>query len=253
MKMAHSKIVRHFKKVPRLGEKAFEQAAGFLRIMHGDNPLDTSAVHPEAYALVDQISTTTDKQITDLIGDETLLRQLDAQTFTTEAFGLPTVKDILAELEKPGRDPRQAFQTATFAVGVEKMSDLKQGMSLQGVVTNVTNFGAFVDIGVHQDGLVHISQLADRFIKDANDVVKTGDIVKVNVMEVDPDRKRIALTMRSDQNTTQTEQTKPKRKKRSPTSPDQKIKKTKINTPTKFKEPEGAFAQALLDAMQKTK
>ncbi|MEE9344433.1 MAG: Tex family protein [Methylococcales bacterium] len=241
------------KKVPRLGEKAFEQAAGFLRVMNGENPLDASAVHPEAYALVDQISTTTDKQIADLIGDETLLRQLDAQTFTTEAFGLPTVQDILAELEKPGRDPRQAFQTATFAEGVDKLSDLKQGMSLQGVVTNVTNFGAFVDIGVHQDGLVHISQLADRFIKDANDVVKAGDIVKVKVMEVDPDRKRIALTMRSDQNTPQTEKTKPKHKQESSTSKAQKTKKAKTSTSPKPKEPEGAFAQALFDAMKKTK
>jgi uncharacterized protein len=241
------------KKVPRLGEKAFEQAAGFLRIMNGDNPLDASAVHPEAYALVDQISTVTDKQIADLIGDETLLRQLDAHTFTTEIFGLPTIQDILAELEKPGRDPRQAFQTATFADGVEKISDLKQGMSLQGVVTNVTNFGAFVDIGVHQDGLVHISQLADRFIKDANDIVKAGDIVKVKVLEIDPDRKRIALTMRSEQDTTQTERTKPKRKQESSTSKAQKTKKAKTSTSPKPKEPEGAFAQALFDAMKKTK
>jgi uncharacterized protein len=210
-------------------------------------------VHPEAYALVDQISTATDKQIADLIGDETLLRQLDAQTFTTEAFGLPTVQDILAELEKPGRDPRQAFKTATFADGVEKLSDLKQGMSLQGVVTNVTNFGAFIDIGVHQDGLVHISQLADRFIKDANDVVKAGDIVKVKVLEIDPDRKRIALTMRSEQSTTQPEKTKPKRKKASSASETQKTRKAKINTSSKPKEPEGAFAQALFDAMKKTK
>jgi uncharacterized protein len=241
---------KSLKKVPRLGEKAFEQAAGFLRIMNGDNPLDASAVHPEAYALVDQISTATDKQIADLIGDETLLRQLDAQTFTTEAFGLPTVQDILAELEKPGRDPRQAFKTATFADGVEKLSDLKQGMSLQGVVTNVTNFGAFIDIGVHQDGLVHISQLADRFIKDANDVVKAGDIVKVKVMEVDPDRKRIALTMRSDQNTatSQTAKVKPKRNKATPTTPTQKAI---TNTSTRIKAPEGAFAQALSNAMKK--
>ncbi len=241
------------KKVPRLGAKAFEQAAGFLRVMNGENPLDASAVHPEAYALVDQISAATNKQIPDLIGDETLLRQLDAQTFTTEAFGLPTVQDILAELEKPGRDPRQAFQTATFADGVEKLSDLKQGMALQGVVTNVTNFGAFVDIGVHQDGLVHISQLADRFIKDANDVVKTGDIVKVKVLEIDPDRKRIALTMRSEQSMSQTEKTKPKRKKPSSTAETQKTRKTKIKTSSKPKEPEGAFAQALFDAMKKTK
>ncbi|MEE9423978.1 MAG: Tex family protein [Methylococcales bacterium] len=239
------------KKVPRLGEKAYEQAAGFLRIMNGDNPLDASAVHPEAYTLVDQISTATEKQIADLIGDETLLRQLDAHTFTTEAFGLPTVQDILAELEKPGRDPRQAFQTATFADGVEKISDLKQDMSLQGVVTNVTNFGAFVDIGVHQDGLVHISQLADRFIKDANDVVKAGDIVKVKVLEIDPDRKRIALTMRSEQSTPQTGKTKPKHKKTSSTSKAQKTRKAKINSSSKPKEPEGAFAQALFDAMKK--
>lgn len=241
---------KSLKKVPRLGEKAFEQAAGFLRIMNGENPLDASAVHPEAYVLVDQISATTDKQIADLIGDETLLRQLDAQTFTTEAFGLPTVQDILAELEKPGRDPRQAFQTAAFADGVEKLSDLKQDMSLQGVVTNVTNFGAFVDIGVHQDGLVHISQLADRFIKDANDVVKAGDIVKVKVMEVDPDRKRIALTMRSEQSNPQTAKAKPKQHKASSQRP---IQKTKNNASPKFKAPEGAFAQALSAAMNNKK
>jgi uncharacterized protein len=218
--------------------------------MNGENPLDASAVHPEAYALVDQISKATDKPVIDIIGDETLLRQLDPQAFTTDVFGLPTVKDIIAELEKPGRDPRQAFQTATYADGVEKISDLKQGMSLQGVITNVTNFGAFVDIGVHQDGLVHISQLADRFIKDANDVVKAGDIVKVKVLEIDPDRKRIALTMRSEQSVPRTEKTQSNSNKKSSASKNQR---TKNNPPPKTKAPEGAFAQALSAAINKTK
>ncbi len=237
------------KKVPRLGNKAFEQAAGFLRIMNGDNPLDASAVHPEAYALVDQISAATSKQVDDLIGDQTTLRQLDPQIFTTDKFGLPTVQDILAELEKPGRDPRKAFQTASFTEGVEKISDLKQGMALQGVVTNVTNFGAFVDIGVHQDGLVHISQLADRFVKDPNDVVKTGDIVKIKVMEIDTDRKRIALTMRSGQSTNQAG--KPIAVKKS-SSKNASSRPTRNNSSTKPKQPEGAFAQALSNALNKT-
>lgn len=233
------------KQVPRMGNKAFEQAAGFLRIMNGDNPLDTSAVHPEAYPLVDQIVSQSEKNITDLIGDQSTLRELDPHTFTTESFGLPTVQDILAELEKPGRDPRKAFKTATFAEGIEKISDLKPGMSLQGVVTNVTNFGAFIDIGVHQDGLVHISQLADKFVKDPNDIIKTGDIVKIKVLEIDPHRKRIALSMRSD-SALQTKNPQPDKKP----SLNVSTQKTKTRTPTKPKEPEGAFAQALATAMK---
>lgn len=185
------------KKVPRLGDKAYEQAAGFLRILNGDNPLDASAVHPEAYPVVENIIKNTGKSIRDLIGQPAFLRGLNAANFTNEHFGLPTVTDILQELEKPGRDPRPEFKSVEFKAGVEKITDLEIGMRLQGVVTNVANFGAFVDIGVHQDGLVHISQLADTFVKDPREVVKTGDVVTVTVTEVDATRKRIALTMKS--------------------------------------------------------
>ena len=184
------------KKVSRLGEKTFEQAAGFLRVMNGDNPLDASAVHPEAYPLVQRIAAQTDRDIRSLIGDSTFLRKLDPARYTDETFGLPTVTDILKELDKPGRDPRPEFKTAAFQDGVEDLKDLQLGMMLEGVVTNVTNFGAFVDIGVHQDGLVHISALSEKFIKDPREAVKAGDVVKVKVMEVDIPRKRIALSMR---------------------------------------------------------
>ena len=185
------------KKVPRLGPKTFEQAAGFLRVMGGKNPLDASAVHPEAYDLVEKIAETANRPVQSIIGDRAFLRSIKPSQFADTRFGIPTVTDVLAELEKPGRDPRPEFKTATFQDGVEKLSDLRPGMKLEGVVTNVTNFGAFVDIGVHQDGLVHISQLADKFIKDPREVVKAGDIVQVRVVEVDAARKRIALTMRS--------------------------------------------------------
>jgi uncharacterized protein len=185
------------KKVPRLGPKAFEQAAGFLRIMNGKNPLDGSAVHPEAYPVVERISQTTGRPLKSIIGDKTFLKSLKAATFADAAFGIPTVTDIIAELEKPGRDPRPEFKTASFKEGVEKLSDLKPGMELEGVVTNVAAFGAFVDVGVHQDGLVHISELSDRFVKDPREIVKAGDVVKVRVKEVDIERKRIALTMKS--------------------------------------------------------
>lgn len=188
---------KQLKKVPRLGDKAYEQAAGFLRVMNGDNPLDASAVHPEAYPVVEAIISETSKSIRDLIGQSQFLRQLDPAHFTNEQFGLPTVIDILQELEKPGRDPRPEFKSVEFQAGIEKISDLKVGMKLAGVVTNVANFGAFVDIGVHQDGLVHISHLADTFIKDPRDAVKTGDMVKVTVMDIDVERKRIALSMKS--------------------------------------------------------
>ncbi|MBD9409578.1 Tex family protein [Stutzerimonas stutzeri] len=184
------------KKVPRLGEKTFEQAAGFLRVMNGDNPLDASAVHPETYPLVQRIAQDTGRDIRSLIGDSAFLRRLDPKQFTDETFGLPTVTDILGELDKPGRDPRPEFKTAEFQDGVEKLSDLEPGMVLEGVVTNVTNFGAFVDIGVHQDGLVHISALSEKFVKDPYEVVKAGDIVKVKVMEVDIPRNRVGLSMR---------------------------------------------------------
>ncbi len=186
-------------KVSRLGPKAFEQCAGFLRINHGDNPLDVSTVHPEAYPIVERILAATRQSLQELMGNPTELRGLKASEFTDERFGVPTVTDIIKELEKPGRDPRPEFKTATFADGVETMNDLQLGMILEGSVTNVTNFGAFVDIGVHQDGLVHISSLADKFVDDPHKVVKAGDIVKVKVMEVDLQRKRIALTMRLDE------------------------------------------------------
>ena len=187
------------KKVPRLGPKAFEQCAGFMRIAAGNNPLDASGVHPEAYPVVEKILQATEQSILDLMGNASLVRQLDAKQFTDEQFGLPTVQDIFKELEKPGRDPRGEFKTATFAEGVEEITDLKAGMILEGTVTNVTNFGAFVDIGVHQDGLVHISSLSDKFVEDPHQVVKTGDVVKVKVLEVDVARRRIALTMRLDE------------------------------------------------------
>ncbi|HHF3831135.1 Tex family protein [Haemophilus influenzae] len=187
------------KKVPRLGPKAFEQCAGFMRIAEGKNPLDASGVHPEAYPVVEKILQATAQSIQDLMGNAGVVRQLDAKQFIDEQFGLPTVQDIFKELEKPGRDPRGEFKTAVFAEGVEEITDLKSGMILEGTVTNVTNFGAFVDIGVHQDGLVHISSLSDKFVEDPHQVVKTGNIVKVKVLEVDVPRKRIALTMRLDE------------------------------------------------------
>ncbi|OYQ76581.1 Tex family protein [Wohlfahrtiimonas chitiniclastica] len=183
------------KKVPRLGDKTFEQAAGFLRIF-GDNPLDRSAVHPEAYPVVERILEKHAMTIDQVIGNVSFLKGLKAADYTCEKFGVPTVMDIIKELEKPGRDPRPEFKTATFKEGIETLKDLKEGMLLEGVITNVANFGAFVDIGVHQDGLVHISALADRFVKDPHEVVKVGDIVKVKVIEVDVPRNRIQLTMR---------------------------------------------------------
>ncbi|PVZ10375.1 MULTISPECIES: Tex family protein [unclassified Pseudomonas] len=184
------------KAVSRLGEKTFEQAAGFLRVMNGDNPLDTSGVHPEAYPLVTRIAQDTGRDVRSLIGDSAYLKRLDPKKFTDDTFGLPTVTDILQELDKPGRDPRPEFKTAEFQEGVEDLKDLQPGMVLEGVVTNVTNFGAFVDIGVHQDGLVHISALSEKFIKDPREAVKAGDVVKVKVMEVDIPRKRVGLSMR---------------------------------------------------------
>ena len=187
---------RELLKVSRLGEKTFEQAAGFLRVMNGSNPLDASAVHPEAYPLVERIAEQTGRDVRSLIGDSAFLRRLDPARFTDERFGIPTITDILSELDKPGRDPRPEFKAAAFQEGVEKISDLKPGMVLEGVVSNVANFGAFVDIGVHQDGLVHISMLSEAFVKDPRDVVKAGDIVKVKVLEVDVPRQRISLTMR---------------------------------------------------------
>ncbi|MEU2603901.1 Tex family protein [Streptomyces albus] len=189
---------RQLKEVPRLGPKAFEQCAGFLRIRGGDDPLDASAVHPEAYPVVRGMVEKTGADVASLIGNTKVLRGLDPKEFVNETFGLPTVTDILRELEKPGRDPRPAFRTAAFKEGVEKLSDLAPGMVLEGVVTNVAAFGAFVDVGVHQDGLVHVSAMSKTFVKDPRDVVKPGDIVKVRVLDVDEARKRISLTLRLD-------------------------------------------------------
>jgi uncharacterized protein len=189
---------RALKDVPRLGPKAFEQCAGFLRIPGGDDPLDSSSVHPEAYPVVRRILGATGGDLRKLIGNATVLRGLKPESFVDETFGLPTVTDILSELEKPGRDPRPAFKTATFAEGVDKIADLKPGMVLEGVVTNVAAFGAFVDVGVHQDGLVHVSAMSRTFVKDPRDVVKPGDVVRVKVLDVDVARKRIGLTLRLD-------------------------------------------------------
>jgi uncharacterized protein len=186
----------NLKEVPRLGDKTFEQAAGFLRVMGGDNPLDASAVHPESYPLVRKILADINRNIKEVIGDSRLLKSLNPGKYADEQFGVPTISDILSELEKPGRDPRPEFTTATFREGVEQLKDLKPDMILEGVVTNVAAFGAFVDIGVHQDGLVHISALSNTFVKDPHAVVKAGQVVKVKVLEVDEKRKRIALTMR---------------------------------------------------------
>ncbi|MDM8567374.1 Tex family protein [Candidatus Halobeggiatoa sp. HSG11] len=183
------------KQVPRMGEKSFEQAAGFLRVMNGDNPLDVSSVHPEAYSIVERIIAKTEKQIDGLIGNVELLHGLDPKDYTDDTFGVPTISDILKELEKPGRDPRPEFKTPNFKEGIEDLKDLEADMVLEGVVTNVTNFGAFIDIGVHHDGLVHISALSETYVKDPRDVVKAGDVITVKVLEIDLKRRRVALTM----------------------------------------------------------
>jgi uncharacterized protein len=243
------------KKVARLGPKAFEQCAGFLRIMDGSNALDASAVHPEAYPLVKRIASDTGSDLRSLIGDSAALAKLDPKRYTDETFGLPTVKDILAELDKPGRDPRPEFKTAAFKEGVEKLSDLRPDMILEGVVSNVTHFGAFVDIGVHQDGLVHISSLADRYVKDPHEVVSAGDVVKVKVMEIDEKRKRIALSMKlgdsaRDQGNQQERRpgnTKPAKK--TPSKPRQQSNNERGSNDGAL----GALGAALLEARQKRK
>jgi uncharacterized protein len=231
-------------KVPRLGPKAFQQAAGFLRIRDGEEPLDASAVHPEAYGVARRIVEACGRDIRSLMGDTKALRSLKPQDFVSENFGLPTVKDILTELEKPGRDPRPSFKTASFADGIDTIKDLKPGMSLEGTVTNVAAFGAFVDIGVHQDGLVHVSQLADRFVKDPHDVVKAGDIVRVRVVEVDVARNRIGLTMRKDGSAPQ-----PREQKPNPRDAMQVAKHANAKQPSR--QESGSLGAALLDAMQK--
>jgi uncharacterized protein len=190
------KLRKSLLKVARLGDRSFQQAAGFLRIRQAENPLDNSAVHPESYQVVEKIIRSLKVDINSLVGNGALLKSLNAVDFTDATFGLPTVTDIIAELNKPGRDPRPVFKTAKFQDGIETLADLSEGMVLEGAITNVTNFGAFVDIGVHQDGLVHISALAERFVKDPHEVVRAGDIVRVKVLEVDLKRKRIALSMR---------------------------------------------------------
>jgi protein Tex len=185
------------KKVPRLGAKAFEQAAGFLRISDSKNPLDNSAVHPESYSIVKNIAKDRNCKIEDIMSNSSLKEQIDLNNYVSDTVGLPTLVDIIEELEKPGRDPRPAFEHFSFSDEVHSVSDLKKGMKLPGIVTNVTKFGAFVDVGAHQDGLVHISQLADRFVKDPNDIVKVNQKVEVTVLEIDTKRKRIALSMKA--------------------------------------------------------
>ena len=230
--------------VPRLGDKTFEQAAGFLRIQGGDNPLDASAVHPEAYPVVERILARLRKDIREVMGNAALLRTLNPADFTDERFGLPTVSDILAELHKPGRDPRGEFQAPQFMEGVTEISHLKPGMVLEGRVTNVANFGAFIDVGVHQDGLVHISAMSRKFVRDPREVVKTGDMVKVKVMELDLKRKRIALTMRLDDEMTPSaaeQKPAPRPDRRKPAQP----------AAQGAQAPQGAMAQALASALKK--
>ena len=232
-------------KVSRLGPKAFEQCAGFLRIRGGSNPLDGSAVHPESYPVVERILAKLEQTVDSLLGNSSLLRTLKPTDYTDEQFGVPTVTDIIGELDKPGRDPRPEFKTATFKEGVEKISDLVPEMVLEGVVTNVTNFGAFVDIGVHQDGLVHISSLTDRFVKDPREVVKAGDIVRVKVLEVDVPRKRISLTMRLDEKAGQ-----PARK---PAEPRHTGNARPKQAPRQSAPTEGAMGNAFAAALSKLK
>ena len=235
--------------VARLGARTFEQAAGFLRIAEGDNPLDRSSVHPEAYGVVEAIAKKNGRDVAQVIGDVSFLRSLNPNDYVTENFGLPTIKDIIAELEKPGRDPRPEFRFATFQEGVETLKDLEPGMTLEGTVTNVTNFGAFVDIGVHQDGLVHISALSHTFVKDPRDVVKAGDIVKVKVMDVDIPRKRIALTMRLDDQPGSTESRDMKSEQRKGGGGSRSAGKGNAGKGGGQAQPQGAMAGALAQAL----
>jgi protein Tex len=237
------------KKVPRLGAKTFEQAAGFLRIIGGENPLDSSAVHPEAYPLVERILTDLAKPLAEVMSDTRALKQVDAARYTDERFGLPTVRDILSELEKPGRDPRPEFKTAAFRDGVEDLKDLTPGMLLEGVVTNVTNFGAFVDIGVHQDGLVHISMMAHKFIKDPRELVKAGDVVKVKVLEVDLQRRRIALTMKLDEAPARARSESPPRG--APRSRERDAGRTPVKPREREPQSNGVMAEALARALKR--
>ena len=237
-------------KVPRLGEKTFEQAAGFLRINGGKEPLDASAVHPEAYPVVAKMLAQQGITAAELIGNREKIKHIRAADFTDERFGLPTILDILAELEKPGRDPRGEFQTASFAEGIHEIKDLEIGMILEGVVSNVANFGAFVDIGVHQDGLVHISALADKFVQDPRDVVKAGDVVKVKVLEVDVPRKRIALTMRLNDEAGAEKRGRQPENNSSPRSPNNNRGSLKNGKPQRERAPQNS---AMADAFAKLK
>jgi uncharacterized protein len=234
------------KQVPRLGAKTFEQSAGFLRVMQGENPLDTSAVHPEAYPVVERILAELKRPARELIGDVITLKKLNASNYIDERFGLPTVLDILSELEKPARDPRPEFKTAEFKEGIEEIKDLRPGMILEGSVTNVTNFGAFVDIGVHQDGLVHISMLANQFVKDPHEIVKAGQIVKVKVLEIDEKRKRIALSMRLDEQTAR-----PHDGSGAPRSESRPLPAATPNRQASQASGDGAMAQALANAFNR--
>ncbi len=242
---------QELRKVPRFGERTFEQAAGFLRIMSGVDPLDASAVHPEAYPVITRLMNATGQDVRGLIGNAALLRSVNADSLTDDRFGLPTVQDILKELEKPGRDPRPEFKTATFKEGVSELKDLVPGMSLEGVVTNVANFGAFVDIGVHQDGLVHVSHLADQFVSDPRQVVKAGQVVKVKVLEVDIPRKRISLSMKSDTSSAEGRQRPPVEgaKREAPLRSSGRDGKTKSRD--QLQHPQGAMAEAWAKATQK--
>ncbi|MDO4223009.1 MAG: Tex family protein [Acinetobacter sp.] len=231
---------QQLKKVPRLGERTFEQAAGFLRIQQGDQPLDASAVHPESYALVEQMATACQSSVQDLIANSEILRKLHAEQFVSERFGLLTVQDVLAELEKPARDPRPEFKTAKFRDDITELEHLLDGMQLEGVITNVTNFGAFVDIGVHQDALVHISELADQFVSDPHQVVKAGQIVQVKVLSVDVERRRVNLTMRQ----ATARKTSTATKERSPKSVSQKARPSQVKSEQKV----GALGALLLQA-----
>jgi uncharacterized protein len=233
-------------KVSRLGQRTFEQCAGFLRIPNGTEPLDASAVHPEAYGVAKKIVAACGRDLRSLMGDSAALKALDPRVFVDERFGLPTVRDIIAELEKPGRDPRPEFRTATFAEGVDDIKDLKPGMLLEGTVTNVAAFGAFVDIGVHQDGLVHLSQLADRFVKDAHEVVKAGDVVSVRVVEVDIKRKRIGLTMRKNDDRTSRPEQRADRTPQRVAAAKPPERSGRGNEP-----PQGAFGAALAEAFKR--
>ncbi|MGE2735070.1 Tex family protein [Mycolicibacterium vaccae] len=234
--------------VPRLGPKAFEQCAGFLRIRDGEDPLDGSGVHPESYPVVRRILDRAGVTLAEIIGNQRLLRSLRPDEFADDRFGVPTVTDILSELEKPGRDPRPAFTTATFAAGVEKLSDLKVGMVLEGVVTNVAAFGAFVDVGVHQDGLVHVSAMADRFVSDPHEVVRSGQVVRVKVVDVDVERQRIGLSLRLNDEPAGGGARRPSKPQQQRPAPQRQAKRGNQNRGRETNRPAGAMAQALRDA-----